>query len=180
MPHTPPGTGVVSAMTTLALPEDLREAWEAVIAGSHCERMTRALYRVALGESYREAAKAEEYADHKDVWNLAKRYGLVQAKKEQILNGTRRVALLSNEELERRLVEQTDDISTRDLIVAGGVAQDKLAAAERKSGEEPSTGGLAELVTRLKEAGVSLEITVKTPDPVLEARAREEIDVTPD
>ncbi len=94
------------ALTTLALPADLREAWEAVIAGSHCERMTRALYRVALGESYREAAKAEEYADHKDVWNLAKRYGLVQAKKEQILNGTRRVALLSNDELERRLVEE--------------------------------------------------------------------------
>ncbi len=167
-------------MTTLALPEDLRKAWEAVIAGSHCERTTRALYRVALGESYREAAKAEGYTDHADIWRLAKRYGLVQAKKERILNGTRRVALLSNDELERRLVEQTDDISTRDLIVAGGVAQDKLAAAEKKSGEESSTGSLDALVAKMIAAGMSLKITVKTPDPVLEAQAREEIDVTPD
>ena len=37
------------ALTTLALPGELRTAWEAVIAGSHCERTTRALYRVALG-----------------------------------------------------------------------------------------------------------------------------------
>ena len=170
------------ALTTLALPQDLREAWEAVIAGSHCERMTRALYRVALGESYREAAKAEEYADHKDVWNLAKRYGLVQAKKDQILNGTRRVALLSNDELERRLVEQTDDISTRDLIVAGGVAQDKLASAEGwgRSDASAATGSLDALVTKILDAGGSLKITVKTPDPLIEAQAREEIDVTPD
>ncbi len=46
------------ALTTLALPDDLQKAWEAVIAGGHCERTTRALYRVALGESYREAATA--------------------------------------------------------------------------------------------------------------------------
>ena len=79
-------------------------------------RTTRAPYRVALGEPYREAAKAEGYADHADIWRLATRYGLVQAKKERILNGTRRVALPSNEELERRLVEETDDISTRDRV----------------------------------------------------------------
>ncbi len=169
------------ALTTLALPADLRDAWEAVVAGSHCERMTRALYRVALGESYREAAKAEGYTDHADIWRLAKRYGLVQAKKERILNGTRRVALLSNDELERRLVEKTDDISTRDLIVAGGVAQDKLSAAEGwgKPATGTDTGSLDALVAKMLERGATLELTVKTPDPVLEARGREEIDVTP-
>ncbi len=166
------------AMTTLALPEELRAAWEAVIAGSHCERTTRALYHVALGESYREAARAEGYSDHAEIWRLATRYGLVQAKKERILNGTRRVALLSNDELERRLVVETDDISTRDLIVAGGVAQDKIAAAEKKTGEESSTGSLDALVKKLLAEGASLAITVKTPDPLLEAR--EEKDVTPD
>ncbi len=157
------------ALTTLALPEELREAWEAVIAGSHCERTTRALYRVALGEPYREAAKAEGYTDHADIWRLAKRYGLVQAKKERILAGSRRVALLANEELERRLVEKTEEISDRDLTVMGGVAQDKIAAAERKSGEEPSTGSLDARVKKLLDSGASLEIQVKTPDPMRDA-----------
>ncbi len=142
--------------------------------------MKRALARVASGESYRQAAAAEGYEDHAEVWRLAKRYGLLGAKKAQILAGSRRVALLANEELERRLVEKTDEISDRDLTVMGGVAQDKLAAAERKSGAESSTGSLDALVAKMLDAGMSLKIEVKTPDPLRGAREREEIDVTPD
>ena len=57
---------------------------------------------------------------------------------------------------------------------------DKLAAAERKSGEESGTGSLDALVAKMLAAGMSLKIEVKTPDPMREAREREEIDVTPD
>ncbi len=164
----------------ITIPDELRDAWARVEASNHVSPMKRALARVASGESYRQAAAAEGYEDHAEVWRLAKRYGLLGAKKAQILAGSRRVALLANEELERRLVEKTDEISDRDLTVMGGVAMDKLAVAERKSGEESSTGSLDALVAKLLESGASLEIQVKTPDPLREAQAREEIDVTPD
>ena len=169
---------LIALLDELAIPEEMREAWTRVEASDHVQPMKRALARVASGESYRRAAAAEGYEDHAEVWRLTTKFGLIGAKKSRILAGSQNVALLANEELERRLTEKPDEISDRDLTVMGGVAQDKIAAAERKSGEEPSTGGLGELVKKLLDAGASLEIQVKTPDPMLEAR--EEIDVTPD
>ncbi len=169
----------LATLADIAIPEELRPAWARVEASKHEPRMMRALARVASGESYRQAAEAEDYADHARVWRLAKRYGLLGAKKAQILAGSRRVALLANEELERRLVEKTEEISDRDLTVMGGVAQDKLAAAERRGGDESGTGGIEALVAKLLEGGGTLSLKVKTPDPVLEAEAREALDVTP-
>ena len=189
VPRNPPSSAPVATaanpLATLeeiatAIPEEFREAWARFEASDHVPTMKRTVARIASGESSRKAAAAEGYEDHAESWRIATKYGLIGAKKSRILAGNRLVALLVNEELERRLVEKTDEISDRDLTVMGGVAQDKLAAAEKKSAEEPSTGGLDALVTKLAEAGYSFEITVKTPDPVLEARAREEIDVTPD
>ena len=55
------------ALDTLALPEALRDPWENAKAAGHPERMLRALFRVALGETYREAASTEGYTDHAQV-----------------------------------------------------------------------------------------------------------------
>ena len=82
----------------LTIPDSLREAWGRVEASKHGPRMKSALARVACGESYRQAADAEAYGDHAKLYRLAKRYGLLSAKKEQILAGSRRVALLANQE----------------------------------------------------------------------------------
>jgi hypothetical protein len=102
----------------VAIPHSLREAWSRVEASRHGPRMKRALARVASGESYRQAADAEGYGDHMKLYRLAKKYGLLGAKKEQILAGSRRVALLANQELERRLLERPDHISDRDVTVS--------------------------------------------------------------
>ncbi len=175
----------LAPLELVAIPAELREAWERAVSFGHNEQLTRALYRVALGESYRDAAEAEGYEDHKQVWRAAKRHGLVQAKKEKILDGTRRIALLANGELERRLVEKADDVATRDLIVASGVAQDKLAAAENwsKSADKSAYGtGLERVIQQAIDAGATFKLEVTGPEsgerhPDLPER--EEIDVTP-
>ena len=173
-----------TALATIAVPAELREAWERVEASGVEESLRRALYRVALGEPYRQAAKAEGFEDHKTLWRTANRHGLVNAKKEIILNGFRRVARLSSDELEQRLVDDPEDISNRDLIVGMGVAADKLAAAEgwSKSGAGDNGYGssLERMVTRAIEAGAVFELKVTGPQSdAPDLPPREEIDVTP-
>ena len=58
-----------------------------------------------------------------------------------------------------------------EITVMGGVAMDKLANAEgwAKPDNKGSTGSLDALVARMLESGASLEITVKTPDPMRDA-----------
>ena len=177
---------VANPLAEIAVPEELREAWNRATSAGHPDALLRALYRVALGETYRDASASEGYSDHASVWRAAKRHGLVQANKEKILNGTRRIALLANTELERRLVEETGDVTTRDIVVAGGVAQDKLANAENwsKSDDDTTYGSsLEQVVQRAIEGGGSFKLEVSGPaqpgerDPGVPAR--EEIDVTP-
>ena len=55
-----------------------------------------------------------------------------------------------------------------------------LDYAKKKKASTSTTGSIEALVQKLLDAGGSLEIKVKTPDALLEAQAREEIDVTPD
>ena len=160
-----------TALATIAVPEELREAWDRVASAGHPEALVRALYRVALGEPYREAATAEGYEDHKQVWRAARRHGLANSRKERLLNGQRRVATLATDLLEERLLEKPDEVSSRDLTVASGVAIDKVSAAEGwgKGEEAPSQGpdvGLAALAEAIVAKGGKLElhVTVSTPD----------------
>ncbi len=100
-----------------------------------------------------------------------------------MLDGTRRIAFLANDELERRLVEETDDVSTRDLVVAGGVAQDKLSVAEgwgKGAEETPSTSsvGIAALAEEIVARGGTLELRVSPASDAHHADPREAIDVT--
>lgn len=160
------------------LPQEMREPWAAVVAGGHEARIQRALFRVACGATYRQAAESEGYADHAALWRLALKHGIVQANKQQILSGNRRVAYLANQELERRLLaESLKDETMRDIVVAGGVAQDKIAKAEgweRANQDNDYAGALRDMAREMGPQGgkITLELTV-------EPREDDAVDVTP-
>ncbi len=162
------------------VPEECADAWARVEASGVQDRMKRALLRVAHGEAVRQAAEAEGYASHAETYRAAKRFGLIDSQKQQLVAGCRRVARLTNEELERRLVEAPEDVSTRDLVVANGVAIDKIAKAERWSQEHSEGGSFSEVLQQMwqefKKSGMKLEMAV-SPHPD-EDSAAETIDVT--
>ena len=142
------------------------------------DRMKRALRHIASGMSYREAAAAEGYATWSDVWRYANRFGLIDLTTGRLIGGCRRVARLSNDELEERLVNDPGEVSTRDLIVANGVALDKLAKKERWGSElegATSLDILERLAERVAKGELELELKVSRPD-----EADRAIDVTPE
>ncbi len=115
--------------------------------------------------SYREAAAAEGYATWSDVWRYANRFGLIDLSTGRLIGGVRRIARLSNDELEKRLIEQPESITSRDLVIANGVALDKLAKRERW-GQEPDEGksyasALDKLAEAIAKSGVRLELKVE-------------------
>jgi hypothetical protein len=130
-------------------------------------RMRAALRLVADGWTYREAAKAAGYASPKDLHGWAKRAGLLDAHTERLVAGLRRVASLSTEEIERRLEEAPEEISTKDLGVIAGIATDKIARFEGWSGgADPEASRrrgeqISDVLEMLAQAGavrVSLEV----------------------
>ncbi len=163
-----------------AVPEECADAWARVEASGVKDRMKRALFRVAHGEAVRQAAEAEGYASHAETYRAAKRFGLIDSQKQQLVAGCRRVARLTNEELERRLVEAPEDVSTRDLVVANGVAIDKIAKAERWNQEHNDVGSFSEALQQMwqefKKSGMKLEMVV-SPHPDKDPAAKA-IDVT--
>jgi hypothetical protein len=128
------------------------------------ERMKSALRLVASGTDYRRAAEAVGYRSPKDLHGWAKRAGLLDVHSRELVAGYRRIANLSNQEIERRLEEAPQDISTKDLAVVGGIAADKVARAERwGSGvgdEGDSAQRWAELLNRVAAQG-GARITVE-------------------
>lgn len=128
--------------------------------------MRAALRLVADGWTYREAAKAAGYASPKDLHGWAKRAGLLDAHTAHLVAGLRRVASLSTQEIERRLEEAPEEISTKDLGVIAGIATDKIARAEGWGGDDAATTKrrseqIADVLDRLAERGgvrVSLEV----------------------
>ena len=160
------------------IPHEYSEAWARVAASGTEDRMRRALLRIVYGSSCREAAREEGYASHQDVARCARRFGLLDASKARLLNGARRVAQLSQDELAERLTEGSEDIRAKDLAIIAGISIDKVARAEGwdRSGSEP-TGYLSpldRLVDMIREQGIELQLRVEpTPD------RRNEIDVTP-
>ncbi len=142
------------------------------------DRMRRALRHIASGMSYREASATEGYASWSDVWRYANRFGLIDLTTGRLIGGCRRVARLSNDELEERLVNDPGEVSTRDLIVANGVALDKLAKKERWGSElegATSLDILERLAERVAKGELELELKVSRPD-----EADRAIDVTPE
>ncbi len=103
------------------------------------DRMKRALRHIATGMTYREAAAAEGYATWSDVWGYANKYGLIDLTTGRLIGGCRRIARLSGDELEERLTTHPEEISSRDLVIANGVALDKIAKRERWGQEREET-----------------------------------------
>jgi hypothetical protein len=111
-------------------------AWSQVEASPLGDRMRRALRRVAAGESFREAATAEGYGTHSDVYRYARQYGLLSVKSELLVDRCREVAGMGLAELARRLSEDPESFSVKELGVSTGIMLDKIAKAERWGVEE--------------------------------------------
>ena len=165
--------------TAVALPEIAEEhadAWAKVEAGPLPDQMKRAMRWILAGESCRRAAELVDYKSWTGVWRAAREYGLAAIHSDRIISSARRVANLSGEELEHRLVENPGKFSDRDLVVANGVAIDKIAKRERWDKEEPKANSLAAfdaIAEKLAKTGGRLTVTVavEQPEPA--------IDVTP-
>ncbi len=153
-----------------------QEGWARAEASDLEERMKTAVYLVACGSSYREAAKAVGYEDHASVYRATRRYGISSATSERIIERCRRVADLSLEELERRLTEDPSQFSAKELGVVGGIATDKLAKKERwgLSHDElaPGVSPLMKLCKLAAEGKLDLSIKVKTAPTTPEELAR--------
>lgn len=168
-----------SAVATLPrVHPDNEAAWAAIEASDLGDHMKRALFRVAAGESFREAAKAEQYGTHSDVFRYAQRYGLISITKKTLVDRFRRVSDLSFEELEHRLIDDASSFSAHQLGVVGGIAADKVAKAERR-GHEPSGAGntlskLEQIAASIAEQGLQLDLSLRPSDS-----AQRVIDVTP-
>ncbi len=167
---------------TDCLPEAAEQNAKAVTqieASNVGDHMKRALRRVASGESFREAAQAEGYKTHSDVYRYARQYGLLNVKDELLIDGCRRVSGMGLAELERRLAEDPEGFSVKELGVTTGILLDKIAKKERW-GLEPKEGAgaldvLERLADRVAKGELELELRVSRPDPADRA-----IDVTPE
>jgi hypothetical protein len=131
--------------------------------------MKGALVLVAEGTPYREAAHAQGYADHRDVYRWAKRAGLLEVHSKQLVAGFRRVAELSSAEIERRLIEEPESISTKDLAVIAGIAADKIAKAERWGSDVDKDDGQSQrwlnaMSRLLEDGGTTLTISIEPRD----------------
>jgi hypothetical protein len=158
-------TSTEGAADLPAVAPENQKSWEAIQASGLGDRMKRALQRVAGGWSTRDAAEAEGYATHQDVWRYCRRFDLVDIRTGRIMAGNGRIAYLANELVEQRMVEKPDDISTRDLSIASGIAQDKLAKYERW-GQDQESEDFGEAVGRIAErivkAGGRLSARLRT------------------
>jgi hypothetical protein len=162
--------------------------------------MKAGLKLVLEGVPYRQAAAEVGLASHQDLHREAKKLGLLNIHTKELVEDYKRIAKLSNNELERRLVEEPEGIQTRDLTILSGVSADKAARYENWGHQEawdPSqlTSSLGQLMDKLASANLKLtardgtqaSITVRRTDSSscpagsLEAAEQDDaIDVTPE
>jgi hypothetical protein len=110
---------------------------------------------------YREAALAAGLRSHQDVYRAAKRLGLLEVHTTRLVEGYKRIADLSNQELERRLAESPEEISTKDLAVVSGIALDKVANYEGWRHRNHDPAGLASAaIDRLSQLEGKLKLSV--------------------
>ena len=60
------------------------------------------------------------------------------------------MALLANEQLEQRLLDDPEGTSARDLAIIGGIATDKVTKMEQKEAEKTLLGALTELADAVR------------------------------
>ena len=160
-------------LSQAAVPPEAEEGWQKLCSSRSGPKMRRAVYRaIALHTPWREAARIEG-VDHMDAWRTARRHGLTSRSKQSLLDGLSRVASLTLEEIESRLLENPGDIDIKQLAVINGIATDKLAREWEKRGAPTAyTSLLDQLADKLKDgSSVKLELSIQGPDT---------IDVTPE
>ena len=142
-----------------------RSGWEAVEKSQFNARFKRSLRHIACGDTFREAAQEEGYADHADLGKAAKKFGLTTASSERVVTRIRNVANLTMAELERRLEEAPEDIASKELAIIGGIATDKLAKKERwgAAGDRPEgeRSALEQLADAASKGLISMDIHVR-------------------
>ena len=159
------------------IPAGMEELWAKVESSEKIsDRMKRSLRRVVCGETYRMASAAEGYANWKEVWVHARNIGIAAANKSKLVDGSKRIAMLAQEEMERRLTDEADSLSPRDVAITGAIYLDKVANAEGWNRANSSSGDfvseLARIAEKFEDGGsVKLELSVTPGNDV--------IDVTP-
>ena len=152
------------------IPLAAAEGWAKVCANKRLgEPMRRAMYLVAIGATPALATRLVGLAQGSTsrVYEAAQNFGLYTPSSERIMGVTKALALDSNLELLTRVREKPEDISTRDLVVTGGVSIDKVAKYENWGRADTDTGdyagALKEMARELAAAGgtVKLELTVE-------------------
>ncbi len=114
------------------------------------------------------------------MYRAAKRYGLIDVRTNKLIDRHRRISNLAGEELEHRLTEDPNKISTQQLGILQGISTDKVLASEKAS--VPDGGQYLSALDRLAEkvleagAGFELQLSVKPFSP----GSDEVIDVTPE
>jgi hypothetical protein len=133
------------------------------------DRMKAALRLVCGGLTYRQASDRLQYANHTSVWIRAKRYGVCEARTEELIAGSRRISKAWGDLIEERIVGAPESISMRDLIVARGVENDKLAKYEswgEQQEENDAVSAFQRLADAIAAGSVRLELTVEpSPSP---------------
>jgi len=147
------------------LPAVSPEAASALVAIEQSQigdRMKKALILVARGASIREAATEMDYSSHSDVYRLARKYGLVDLRTKAIVTTHRSVAKLSSEELEQRLLDKSDGITTAQLAVISGISTDKILASEKAATDDGSAymSAFEKAAARIAASGAGLELKV--------------------
>jgi len=155
-------------------------AWARIAASDLSDRMKRALRRVAAGESYREAAEAEGYASHTDLYRYARRFGLLTVTSARLVEAHRRNALLAAEELGRRLEEAPQAFKAGELNFITGTSTDKVSRYEGWDSRRPEApsyaSALEQLAETLAKSGTRLEIKVEPSSPRCYAEAAIDLD----
>ena len=165
-----------------AIAKEAEEAWTQIEKSNLGDRMKSALRRIACGESIRGAAEAEGYRSHSDVYKYATQYGIVDVRTKRLIDGHRRVARLSGEELEQRLTTKPEKISAAQLAVIAGISTDKVLKSEEKAKDDGASylSALEKMAERFAEGGKTLELRVSLgPTAPGATESHETIDVTP-
>jgi hypothetical protein len=164
------------------LPEAL-DAWEKIEASGLKPRMKRALRSIAAGESVREASLAEGYSAHSPVYRQARRFGLMTASTQAIINSDRRIAKMAGAEIEVRLLNEPESMTVQQLGVLKGISTDKILAYDKDHGDSgDSWMSVFEIMAeRIVASGVEMElkVSIKPAAPQAVTLEAETIDVTP-
>jgi len=161
-----------------AVIDGAQAAWKEVEQSNLGDRMKRALRHVVGGVAVREAAELEGYNDSRDLYRYCKRFGLIDTRTAAIVNTHRNIAKLAGTEMERRLIEEPDQIKTPALAVIGGISTDKVLAFEKVETDDGTAylSALERMAERVAESGTTIELKVSIGPTTPGA---ETIDVTP-